>query len=110
MFEARGIKRRVAAVVAGFLSLPLLVEGTDLVALVPGMLAARAQRGADIAVLGFAEGAEASLVEAMYWHPSQAEDPAGIWLRSVVQRSCARLHELFPVDLHPLAIHGADSP
>lgn len=104
LFESRGIQRRVAAVVAGFLSLPLLVEGTDLVALVPRMLAARAQRGADIVVLEFSEGAEASLVEAMYWHPSQAEDPASVWLRSVVQRSCARLHELFPAAAHPVTV------
>ncbi|TNB76701.1 LysR family transcriptional regulator [Arthrobacter sp. BB-1] len=104
LFESRGFQRRVAAVVAGFLSLPLLVEGTDLVALVPRMLAARAQRGADIVVLEFSEGAEASLVEAMYWHPSQAEDPASVWLRSVVQRSCARLHELFPAAAHGVTI------
>ena len=104
LFESRGFQRRVAAVVAGFLSLPLLVEGTDLVALVPRMLAARAQRGADIVVLEFSEDAEASLVEAMYWHPSQAEDPASVWLRSVVQRSCARLHELFPAAAHRVTI------
>jgi DNA-binding transcriptional LysR family regulator len=109
LFESRGLQRRVAAVVAGFLSLPLLVEGTDLVALVPRMLAARAQRGADIVVLEFAEGAEASLVEAMYWHPSQTEDPAGVWLRSVVQRACFRLHELFPATVHPVAISVADT-
>ncbi|UTT69761.1 LysR family transcriptional regulator [Arthrobacter sp. DNA4] len=109
LFEARGIQRRVAAVVAGFLSLPLLVEGTDLVALVPGMLAARAQRGANIAVLRLDDDAEASLVEAMYWHPSQAEDPASVWLRSVVQRSCSRLEELFPASTHPLTIRGADT-
>ena len=109
LFEARGIQRRVAAVVAGFLSLPLLVEGTDLVALVPAMLAARAQRGSGIAVLQLADDAEASLVEAMYWHPSQAEDPASVWLRSVVQRSCARLGELFPARMHQLTIHGVDT-
>ncbi|MGZ4660044.1 MAG: LysR family transcriptional regulator, partial [Arthrobacter sp.] len=109
LFEACGIQRRVAAVVAGFLSLPLLVEGTDLVALVPGMLAARAQRGANIAVLRLDGDAEASLVEAMYWHPSQAEDPASVWLRSVVQRSCSRLEELFPATTHPLIIHAADT-
>jgi hypothetical protein len=45
----------------------------------------------------------------MYWHPSQAEDPASVWLRSVVQRSCARLHELFPVEAHPVAIHAANT-
>jgi len=109
LFEASGIQRRVAAVVAGFLSLPLLVEGTDLVALVPGMLAARAQRGANIAVLRLDGDVEASLVEAMYWHPSQAEDPASVWLRSVVQRSCAKLPELFPASTHPLTIHAADT-
>lgn len=107
LFEGPGITRRVAAVVAGFLSLPLLVEGTDLVALVPRMLASRAQRGADIAVLEFAE--ETSLVEAMYWHPSQSEDPASVWLRSVVQRSCSRLHELLPVTAHPVTIGGTDT-
>ncbi|PNI08338.1 LysR family transcriptional regulator [Arthrobacter sp. AFG7.2] len=106
LFVSRGIQRRVAAVVAGFLSLPLLVEGTDLVAMVPRMLAARAQRGADIVVLEFSEGTEASLVEAMYWHPSQTEDPASLWLRSVVQRACARLQELFPVTAHPVTIHA----
>jgi DNA-binding transcriptional LysR family regulator len=109
LFESRGMQRHVAAVVAGFLSLPLLVEGTDLVALVPRMLASRAQRGAGIAVLEFEEDAEASLVEAMYWHPSQTEDPASVWLRSVVQRSCSRLHELFPVTAHPVAIHAVDT-
>ena len=104
LFETGGVQRRVAAVVAGFLSLPLLVEGTDLVALIPRMLAARAQRGADIVVLEFSEGTEASLVEAMYWHPSQTEDPASVWLRSVVQRACTRLQELFPVTAHPVTI------
>lgn len=108
LFEAAAIDRRVGAIVEGFLSLPLLVEGTDLVALVPRMLASRSQRGAGIAVVEFAPEAEASLVEAMYWHPSQTEDPASLWLRSVVQRSCARLHETFPVTAHHVAIGAAD--
>lgn len=104
LFESRGVRRRVAAVVAGFLSLPLLVEGTDLVALVPRMLAARAQRGANIKVLEFEAELEASLVEALYWHPSRTEDPANVWLRSVVQRACSQLHQLFPVSTHPQLI------
>jgi len=104
LFEKRGVRRRVAAVVAGFLSLPLMVEGTDLVALVPRMLASRAQRGASIEVLEFAGELEAALVEAMYWHPSLTEDPANAWLRSVVQRACSQLHEIFHVTAHPVAI------
>ncbi|MDR6987409.1 DNA-binding transcriptional LysR family regulator [Paenarthrobacter nitroguajacolicus] len=104
LFESRGVRRRVAAVVAGFLSLPLLVEGTDLIALVPRMLASRAQRGANIQVLEFDGELEAALVEAMYWHPSQTEDPANVWLRSVVQRACSQLHEIFPVTAHPVTV------
>ncbi|NHW47931.1 LysR family transcriptional regulator [Paenarthrobacter sp. MSM-2-10-13] len=104
LFEKRGVRRRVAAVVAGFLSLPLMVEGTDLVALVPRMLASRAQRGASIEVLEFAGELEAALVEAMYWHPSLTEDPANAWLRSVVQRACSQLHEIFHVTAHPVTI------
>ena len=104
LFESRGVRRRVAATVAGFLSLPLLVEGTDLVALVPRMLASRAQRGARIEVLEFTEDLEASLVEAMYWHPSQTEDPANAWLRSVVQRACSQLHVIFPVTAYPIRV------
>ncbi len=109
LFESRGVRRRVAAVVAGFLSLPLLVEGTDLVALVPRMLASRAQRGANIEVLEFTEELEAALVEAMYWHPSQTEDPANVWLRSVVQRACSQLHEIFPVTAHPVVVSVGQS-
>ncbi|MBD1540222.1 LysR family transcriptional regulator [Arthrobacter sp. S1_S22] len=109
LFETRAIQRRVAAVVAGFLSLPLLVEGTDLVALVPRMLAARAQRGADIVVLEVSDDVDASLVEAMYWHPSQTEDPASVWLRSVVQRACSKLHELFPISTHPVTVRALDT-
>jgi len=104
IFESHGIRRRVAAAVAGFLSLPLLVEGSDLVALVPRMLAARAQRGANIKILEFDDDLEAALVEAMYWHPSRTEDPASVWLRSVVQRACSQLHEVFPVMAHPVSV------
>lgn len=106
IFETRNVRRRVAAVVAGFLSLPLLVEGTDLVALVPRMLAARSQRGAEIAVLEFHQELEAELVEAMYWHPSQTEDPASVWLRSVVQRACSQLHTVFPATTHGMVVAG----
>jgi DNA-binding transcriptional LysR family regulator len=109
LFESRGLDRPVAAVVAGFLSLPLLVEGTDLVAVVPRMLAGRAQRGAEIAVLEFTNEDAAFLVEAMHWHPSQTEDPASTWLRSAVQRACSRLQQLFPTTPHSLTIDVTDT-
>lgn len=91
-WESLGIERKVAASVSGLLALPLLVEGTDLVALVPKMLALRAQRGAGISIIEFPVEAEPMLVEAMFWHTTRSEDPASRWLRSVVQRACAQLH------------------
>ncbi|MBD7996308.1 LysR family transcriptional regulator [Arthrobacter sp. Sa2CUA1] len=92
-WETLGIERKVAAHVSGLLALPLLVEGTDLVALLPKMLALKAQRGANISLIEFPVESEPVLVEAMFWHPSRTEDPANLWLRSVVQRACAQLHE-----------------
>lgn len=96
--ESLGVQRRTAAHVSGFLALPLLVEGTDLVALVPKMLALKSQRGANIAIIEFPVEFEPVLIEAMFWHSSRTEDPANLWLRSVVQRACAQLHENLEID------------
>ncbi|MCQ1999907.1 LysR family transcriptional regulator [Arthrobacter zhaoxinii] len=91
-WETLGVERRVAAQVSGLLALPLLVEGTDLVAVVPKMLALKSQRGAGISIIEFPAESGPVLVEAMFWHPTRAEDPASLWLRSVVQRACAQRH------------------
>jgi len=84
----------IAARVQGLLSLPLLVEGTDLVALVPRMLAYKYSRGTNLAIVDFPVEHEAALVEAMFWHTNRDDDPANSWLRSVVQRACKKLHEI----------------
>lgn len=109
-WEKLGVQRTVAAHVSGLLALPLLVEGTDLVALVPKMLALKSQRGANIAIIEFPLDAEPVLVEAMFWHPSRTEDPANVWLRSVVQRACAQLHEVLDTDatIHKATTDGVD--
>lgn len=104
LFEQLNLKRNVAAVTNGFLALPLLVDGTDLVAAVPRMLAARAQQADAIAILELPLEQEAFLVEAMFWHPIQNDDPANTWLRSVVIRSSAQLPELFQPTIHPLVV------
>ena len=110
-WEKLGVQRTVAAHVSGLLALPLLVEGTDLVALVPKMLALKCQRGADISLIEFPVEAEPVLVEAMFWHPSRGEDPANVWLRSVVQRACAQLHEVLSTEatIHQATIGLVDT-
>lgn len=97
LFADRSITRNVVAVVSAFLPLPLLVENTDLVALLPRMHAARACRGANLGIIDLSGDLEAELIECMFWLPSQHEDPANVWLRDVVLRSCAGLHERFPI-------------
>jgi DNA-binding transcriptional LysR family regulator len=92
-FQRLGASPAIAARVAGLQALPSVVEGTDLVALVPRMLAARAARFQGIAVVEFAADLEVPLVEAMYWHPLQTSDPANLWLRSLMQRAVQDLDE-----------------
>ena len=105
-FQRMGQSPVVAARVAGFQALPTVVEGTDLVALVPSMLAVRAARSQGITVVRFAEELEVPLVESMYWHPLQTADPANMWLRSLVQRAAQSLDE--PVlNVHPIRVEVA---
>lgn len=109
LFDHHGLEPREVAVLAGFLPLPQVVEGTDLLAVLPRMLAARAQRGTELGMLVFDEEIEPSLVETMFWHPSKSSDPASQWLRSVVQRACADLHQTFAGLPHRVTISAPDS-
>ncbi|MDN3461009.1 hypothetical protein [Rhodococcus sp. APC 3903] len=66
--------------------LPFLVEGTDLTALVPRLLASRSATGQSVTVVEFVPGLEVPVVEVMYWHPLHSADPGNIWLRSSIQQ------------------------
>lgn len=93
-WQRLGGQPTVAARVHGLLALPLLVEGTDLLALVPRMLAYKYSRGANLAIIDFPVETEPVLVEGMFWHTGRSDDPANSWLRSVVQRACQQIHEV----------------
>jgi len=83
ILEACGVTWHVQVTTVGWLPLPFVVAGTDLVAIVPGRLARRvaATAGVTIGPLPF-EAAE--LIEAAWWHPTRSGDPALRWLRSIV--------------------------
>lgn len=104
-WDVLGESPTVAARVQGLLSLPLLVEGTDLMALVPRMLAYKYSRGTNLAIVDFPVENEAALVEAMFWHTNRDGDPANSWLRSVVQRASNKLHEILET-LNPQVRHA----
>ncbi|MCS4257827.1 DNA-binding transcriptional LysR family regulator [Rhodococcus erythropolis] len=98
-----GLSPIVAARVSGWQVLPFLVEGTDLVALVPRLLASRLATGLSVTVVEFVRELEVPVVEAMYWHPLHSADPANTWLRSSIQQVCQEVRAEAG-DVHPVLI------
>jgi DNA-binding transcriptional LysR family regulator len=83
--EAHGVKPNVVLTTSGWLPLPFLVSGTDMVAAVPERLARRVSKAAGVTVIEPPFG-RVELVEAAWWHPMRGADPALSWLRSVLAR------------------------
>ena len=85
-----GVSPRVVATSGGWLPLPFLVAGTDLVAAVPERLASRVSGAAGVTLVEPPFGT-VELVEAAWWHPMHATDPALTWLRGIILDSLASL-------------------
>jgi DNA-binding transcriptional LysR family regulator len=85
-----GISPNVTLTTAGWLPLPFLVAGTDLVAAVPERLARRVTSAAGVTVTDPPFGT-IEFVEAAWWHPMHRTDPALTWLRAVVREVAASL-------------------
>jgi DNA-binding transcriptional LysR family regulator len=86
----RGITPNVVLTTAGWLPLPFLVEGTDLVAAVPERLARRIGAAAGVTIVE-PPFEIIELIEAAWWHPLYATDPALTWLRAIVTEIAASL-------------------
>jgi DNA-binding transcriptional LysR family regulator len=80
--SALGITPRVDLVVENFLSLPMLITGTDRVALVPERLVQRLRGFTDIRILT-CPYVTTPIVEAMWWHPMHQRDAGHAWLRDL---------------------------
>jgi DNA-binding transcriptional LysR family regulator len=78
-----GVTPRVVATTGGWLPLPFLVAGTDLVAAVPERLARRVSAAAGVCIVEPPFGT-IDLVEAAWWHPMCSTDPALTWLRGII--------------------------
>src|ERR1700722_10473101 len=85
-----GVTPKVAATTGGWLSLPFLVAGTDLVAAVPERLARRVSGAAGVTITDPPFGT-IELIEAAWWHPTHSIDPALSWLRRIVHASLESL-------------------
>ena len=69
----------------GWLPLPFLVAGTDLVAAIPERLARRVCPRGRAPRITEPPFAAIELVEAAWWHPMRATDPALTWLRTTLR-------------------------
>jgi len=76
-----GVPRRIEVSVESFLLAPFLLQGTDLVTLIPKRAEAFLRRTGDIRVLESPVELPA-LVEMLWWHPRATADPAHAWLRT----------------------------
>jgi hypothetical protein len=86
----RGIARNVVLTTGGWLPLPFLVAGTNLVAAVPERLAHRVSSAVGVTIVEPPFGMT-ELVEAAWWHPLHAADPSLTWLRGIVTEIAASL-------------------
>jgi DNA-binding transcriptional LysR family regulator len=90
ILEALDVRRHVQVTTVGWLPLPFVVAGSDLVAIVPERLARRVAATAGVTVCEMPAGA-AELIEAAWWHPTRSGDPALRWLRSIVAEVARKL-------------------
>jgi DNA-binding transcriptional LysR family regulator len=86
VLDELGVRRRVT----GWLPLPFVVAGTDLVAIVPERLAHRVADPAGVLVVEPPFGT-VELIEAAWWHPTRSADPALSWLRGILRDTAAAL-------------------
>jgi len=84
------VTRHVQVTTVGWMPIPFVVAGTDLVAVVPERLARRVAATAGVHVCEAPFGL-VELVEAAWWHPTRRADPALRWLRSIASEAAHAL-------------------
>lgn len=91
MFGELGIDRRIIMQVAGYLPLPFVVEGTDMVAVVPERLARlHGARNPDIVIVE-PPFAELVLAEGYWFDPDRLSDPAHRWFYGLLEQLAGQL-------------------
>ena len=85
----RRLSRRVALEVAHFMSLLVILPGTDLVATVPQDIAELIARHVDLRILEMPLHPPTIEVQ-QFWHRRFHKDPGNVWLRSAIHRLLRR--------------------
>jgi DNA-binding transcriptional LysR family regulator len=95
VMDELGVRRRIQVTTVGWLPLPFLVAGTDLVAIMPERLAHRVAvpLGLTMAEPPFGR---VELIETLWWHPDRAGTPEHAWLRRTLTEVAAGLPPAAP--------------
>lgn len=88
--ERSRLPRRIEFTVESFLLAPFLLEGTELVTVVPERAVPHLRRTADIRVLE-PPVALPAITEKLWWHPRQGANPAYAWIRARIAEIAAEL-------------------
>jgi DNA-binding transcriptional LysR family regulator len=90
VLDELSVRRQVQVTTVGFLPLPYLVAGTDLVVIVPERLALRVAAPLGLCVVEPPFG-RVELIETLWWHPDKATTPEHAWLRRTLTEAAASL-------------------
>jgi LysR family nod box-dependent transcriptional activator len=90
--ERSRVPRRIEFTVESFLLAPFLLEGTDLVTVVPERAVPHLRRTASIRVLD-PPVALPGITERLWWHPRHSADPAHAWIRAHIAEIAAELDQ-----------------
>jgi DNA-binding transcriptional LysR family regulator len=90
VLDELGIAGQPRVTVFGWLTVPFVLPGTDMIAIMPERMARLALKSAPLAILEPPFG-HVDLVECAYWHSSRADDPAIRWLLRALQEAARGL-------------------
>lgn len=83
ILSEHGLRRRIAFTVPYYLSVPFLLGRTDLLSVIPGKLIQRFGASENI-IAKATPFAELAVPVMMFWTQSANDEPANIWLRSLI--------------------------
>lgn len=81
----KGIKRKVVLTVGGYLSVPWLIEGTEMIATLPTRLGEGIARAPRVKQFELPESGKPYALQSI-WHPRWHNDPGHRWLRETIYK------------------------
>lgn len=90
-----GLQRRVHLRTPNFLSMPMMLAETDMVATLPEQLASRFTRGGRLTTLPLPYE-PAPLTVNLFWHAIAGDDPGNRWLREQIRQICEEIVDRRP--------------